>query len=80
MQKLHSTRNGVDDFQAKKTRFSHLTFDVLMITFFCLPKWYSTSGRTLLIEQAYELVRMHSTIMPCTQLMKKKHSSNLNSS
>ena len=34
-----------------------------MITFFCLPKWYSVLDRTLLIKQAYELVGMHTALL-----------------
>lgn len=41
----------------------------LRLAFFSLTNGIQLSGRrTLLIEQAYELVRMHkNVIMPCTQ-------------
>ena len=51
---------GRMDFLMQKTKFSHLTFDVLMITFFCLPKWYSILGSVRLFATPWIAARQAS--------------------
>ena len=53
-------KTGRMDFLRQKPKFSHLTFDVLIITFFCLPKWHSILGSVRLFATPWIAARQAS--------------------